>query len=145
MDFNFFEGNLWTARKIENTYIVRLKDLSNIMEALTDFALDQEIRHGKIKGIGTVTDAVLSFFNPSTKNIFNIKFDEKVRFSNIFGNVSEVNGSPMFSLETTLERENQTTLAGHLLDARIIGINEFFFYPLETHIVQFKSEIFDFN
>lgn len=145
MEFKIFEGNLWTARKIENTYIVCLKDVSNIMDALTDFVVDQKIKRGKIKGIGNLTEAVLSFLNPSTKRKFNIRFDKKTCFSEIFGTISEVDGLPTFHLEATLERENHTNLVGHLLDAKIIGINEFFFYPLETETIQFKSEIFDFN
>jgi len=145
MNVNFFEGDLWTARKIENTYVVRLKNLVNIMEGLTDFVLDQKIIQGKIKGIGTLAGVTLNFFNPSKMKNFNIKFEEKISFSDIFGTISEIDGTPIFHLETTLKRENHTTLAGHLLDARIIGINEFFFYPLETEIIQFKNEIFGFN
>lgn len=145
MDLKFIEGNLWTARKIENTYVVCLKDFSNIMEGLTDFVVDQKIKHGKIKGLGNVNEAILSFFNPSTKRKFHIKFDAKIRLSEIFGTLSEVDGIPIFHLETTLERENHTNLVGHLLDARIVGDNEFFFYPLETKIIEFKSEFFGFN
>lgn len=145
MNVNFFEGHLWTARKIENTYVVRLKNLANIIEGLTDFVLDQKIIHGKIKGIGTLAEVTLNFFNPSKMKNFNIKFEEKISFSDIFGTISEIDGAPIFRLETTLKRENHTTLAGHLLSARIIGINEFFFYPLETEIIQFKSEIFRLN
>lgn len=145
MDLKFIEGNLWTARKIENTYIVCLKDFSNIMEGLTDFVVHQKIKHGKIKGIGNVTEAILGFFNPSTKKKFHIKFDAKIRLSEIFGTLSEVEGNPIFYLESILERENNTNLVGHLLDARIIGLNEFFFYPLETEIIKFESEIFGFN
>lgn len=145
MGFNFFEGDLWTARKIENTYVVRLKNYTTIMEGLTDFALDQKINQGKIRGVGMLTEVTLRFFNPSTMKNFNIKFKENISFSDIYGTISEIDGTPIFHLETTLKKENHTNLAGHLLDARIIGINEFFFYPLETEFIQFTSEIFDFN
>lgn len=141
----FFTGNCWTARKIESTYIVCLNDFSNIQEALMDFAVDQQIKNGTIKGIGTLTEVMLSFSNPLTKEPFSIKFDKKMYFSNIFGKISLMNGAPLFHFETILEGENNTPLTGNLLNAKVRGVNEFFFYPSESERICFKKETLSFN
>ncbi|SUX43473.1 PPC domain-containing DNA-binding protein [Chryseobacterium indoltheticum] len=88
MNERILEGELWTAKKVENNYIVSIKDKSSIVQALTDFVLNQNIRSGQVTGIGAVSEATLRFFDFSTKDYVDKKFDEQMEVTNISGNVS---------------------------------------------------------
>ncbi|WP_370898443.1 PPC domain-containing DNA-binding protein [Chryseobacterium gossypii] len=140
MDTHNFKGNNWTARKVDNAYIVSVKDRSSVVETLTDFVQSQQIRAGEITGIGAVNEATLRFFIPSSKSYADKTFKEQMEITNISGNVSEVEGKPMLHMHITLGREDYTALAGHLLDAKIRGAGEFIFYPLNTRVVKTKDE-----
>ncbi|MBK1896576.1 PPC domain-containing DNA-binding protein [Chryseobacterium paridis] len=140
MNTEIFKGNNWTAKKVDQTYIVSIKDRSGIVEALTDFVKNQNIQSGQVTGIGAVSEATLRFFVPSTKNYVDKTFHEQMEVSNISGNVSEMNGQPLLHLHITLGRQDYTALAGHLLDAKIRGAGEFIFYPLNTKMVKVKDE-----
>ncbi|AZA50188.1 DNA-binding protein [Chryseobacterium carnipullorum] len=140
MDTQNFKGNNWSARKVDSVYIVSIKDQSGIVEALTDFVINQKIQAGEVTGIGAVEEATLRFFKPSNKNYVDKTFKEQMEITNISGNVSEIEGKPILHLHITLGREDYTALAGHLLDAKIRGAGEFIFYPLNTRVVKIKNE-----
>lgn len=140
MDTQNFKGNNWSARKVDSVYIVSIKDQSGIVEALTDFIINQKIQAGEVTGIGAVEEATLRFFKPSNKNYVDKTFKEQMEITNISGNVSEIEGKPILHLHITLGREDYTALAGHLLDAKIRGAGEFIFYPLNTRVVKIKNE-----
>lgn len=140
MNAQNLKGKNWSARKVDNTYIVSVQDKASIVESLSDFVNNQHIQAGEVTGIGAVNEATLRFFTPSTKSYVDKTFKEQMEVTNISGNVSEVEGKPMLHLHITLGREDYTALAGHLLDAKIRGAAEFIFYPLNTKIVKTKNE-----
>ncbi|AZA83610.1 DUF296 domain-containing protein [Chryseobacterium lactis] len=140
MEAQNLKGNNWSARKVDHIYIVSLKNHSNIVETLTDFVQNQNIRAGEVTGIGAVREATLRFFNPSTKKYVDKTFKEQMEVSNISGNVSEIEDKLTLHLHITLGREDYTALAGHLLEAEIQGAAEFIFYPLNTRVIKIKNE-----
>lgn len=134
------KGKDWTARKVDNVYIVSIADKSSILNTLTDFVTSQQIRAGQITGIGAVNEATLRFFNPDTKKYVDKTFNEQMEVSNLSGNISEVDGKPMLHLHATLGKSDYTALAGHLQDAHVRGASEFFIYPLNSRVVKVKNE-----
>ncbi len=140
-----YKGNHWSARKVDHIYIVSLDNHSNIVEGLTDFIHNQNIRAGEVTGIGAVSEATLRFFNPATQQYVDKAFKEQMEVTNISGNVSEIEGKPTLHLHITLGREDYTALAGHLLEAKIQGAAEFIFYPLNTRVVKMKNEEIGIN
>ncbi len=145
MNAQNFKGKNWSARKVDQNYIVSLDDKSSIVEALTDFVTNQHVQAGEITGIGAVNEVTLRFFDPATKKYVDKTFNEQMEISNITGNVSEVEGKPMLHLHITLGRQDYTALAGHLLDAKIRGAAEFIFYPLNTKAIKVKNEDIGLN
>ncbi|WP_137904101.1 PPC domain-containing DNA-binding protein [Chryseobacterium sp. 2VB] len=135
-----YKGNHWSARKVNHIYIVSIENQSNIVETLTDFIQNQNIRAGEVTGIGAVSEATLRFFNPATKKYVDRTFKEQMEVVNISGNVSEIEGKQTPHLHITLGRQDYTALAGHLLEAKIQGAGEFIFYPLATRVVKIKNE-----
>ncbi|MDF2552612.1 MAG: hypothetical protein K0R77_1887 [Chryseobacterium sp.] len=140
MNERILKGELWTAKKVENKYVVSIKDQSSIVQALTYFVLNQNIKSGQVTGIGAVNEAALRFFDFSTKDYVDKKFDEQMEVTNISGNVSLLDDKPLLHLHITLGRQDYSAIAGHLLDAKIRGAGEFFFYPLAIEIHKSKNE-----
>lgn len=140
MNERILEGEFWTAKKVENNYIVSIKDKSSIVQALNDFVLNQNIKSGQVTGIGAVSEATLRFFDFSTKDYVDKKFDEQMEVTNISGNVSVLDEKPLLHLHITLGRQDYSAIAGHLQDAKIRCAGEFFFYPFETAVYKTKNE-----
>lgn len=140
MNAQVIRGALWTAKKVDNVFIVSVNDRSSILEALTDFVSVQKIQSGQITGIGATNEATLRFFNPETKKYVDKAFKEQMEISNLSGNISIVEGKLMLHLHATLGRNDYSALAGHLLDAKIRGAGEFFVYPISGKVEKIKNE-----
>ncbi|MBP2619211.1 PPC domain-containing DNA-binding protein [Chryseobacterium jejuense] len=140
MEVQNIQGSQWSARKVDQIYIVSLKNYSNIVEALTDFVQNQNIHAGEVTGIGAVGEATLRFFSFETKTYIDKTFKEQMEVANISGNVSVIDGKLSLHIHITLGRQDYTALAGHLLEAKIHGAGEFIFYPLDTRAVKIKDK-----
>jgi len=143
MNIENLEGNLWIAKKIEDSYVVSIKDQSSLKNAFTDFLNSQGISEGKITGMGNITDIILKFYNPSNKVFFDVMLNENAVASEVSGSFSKSREELIFNLEIILERENHSTLTGGLVDARISGSNTFFLFPIKSEII--KTENFNAN
>ncbi|MEN4760384.1 DUF296 domain-containing protein [Chryseobacterium sp. C39-AII1] len=139
MDANSFRGDFWSARKIENSYLISIKEKSSLKDALTDFIISQKITTGKIVGVGSIKDVLLRFKNPGTKKHFNVKFNAKNMTANISGSVCNIDESPILELNVTFDEEHYA-MAGDLLDAKILNKGEFFLHPLNTQIIYFNND-----
>jgi len=140
MNAQILEGNHWTARKVDDVYIVSVQDKSSISEALTDFAISQKIQGGEVTGIGAVNEATLRFFDPATKKYDDKVFNEQMEISNLSGNIAIEAGKTFLHLHITLGRRDYTALAGHLLDAKTRGAGEFFIHPVDTKMIKVKND-----
>lgn len=145
MEIQNSKGNQWSARKVDQIYIVSIKNNCSIIEALTDFVENHKIQAGEVTGIGAVSEATLRFFSFETKQYVDKTFKEQMEVANISGNVSIIDRKPLLHLHITLGRQDYTALAGHLLDARINGAGEFIVYPLPTKVVKIKDEQIGIN
>jgi len=140
MNAQTLKGSHWTAKKVENVYIVSVQDKSSILNALTDFVTSQKIQAGQITGIGAANEATLRFYDPVTKKYMDKGFKEQMEITNLSGNISTVEGKITLHLHITLGRKDYTALAGHLLDANIRGAGEFFVYPIDVKVIKEKDE-----
>jgi predicted DNA-binding protein with PD1-like motif len=140
MKSQFLYGSLWTARKIENTYIISIKDGASIVNTLKDFVLRQKIKTGKISGVGIVEKVLLRFLSPSGKKYINGKFNAISDASDISGNISENDGKSMLHLHIMLRINEHTVLDGFLMDGKVRGKAEFILHSLENQLVISKSE-----
>ncbi|MBD1426500.1 PPC domain-containing DNA-binding protein [Sphingobacterium arenae] len=145
MNVHNLRGKNWTARKIDQTYILSIADKSSIVDTLTDFLMVQKIVAGEITGIGATNEATLRFFDPDTKNYIDKTFTEQMEISNLSGNISEVGGKPMLHLHVTLGKSDYSALAGHLFDAKIRGAGEFFITAINNKVIKVKNEDIGLN
>lgn len=135
MNSQIVTGNLWTAHRIEDYYIVRLQDRANIMDALNDFIAYERIKSGNFSGVGIVKEMTLRFLDPAVKKYLYTHLNNPVEVQDISGAISENEGKISVSLNATLEWKNETTLSGQLMNAKVYGCTEFLFYSMEDQAV----------
>jgi predicted DNA-binding protein with PD1-like motif len=140
MKSQFLYGSLWTARKIENTYIISLNDGASIIATLKDFVLTQKIKAGKISGVGVINQVLLRFLSPFGKKYIEGKINATSEASDISGNISENEGKPMLHLHVVLRLSEHTVLEGLLMDGKVRGKAEFILHPMENQLVISKNK-----
>ncbi len=131
-------------------YIVSISNGEELMNALTAFCQERNVTLGAITGIGAIDEMTLRFFNPTTKQYEDRKFEEQMEIANLTGNVSTLNGETYLHVHVTLGRADFTALAGHLLSARIHGAGEFIVDDLQGRLERSYSDevglnLYDFS
>lgn len=116
---------MYAYKQIGNKYIININTQNEIVEALTAFCEEKQIKSGFITGIGAIDEVTLRFFNPSTKKYVDKTFHEQMEISNLTGNISTLDGKEYLHLHITVGKSDYTALAGHLLSARLNGAGEF--------------------
>ncbi|HEY0298174.1 MAG TPA: PPC domain-containing DNA-binding protein [Arachidicoccus sp.] len=119
------KGTLWTAKKINDTYVLSVNDRASLMDAIMDFVKQNNIKAGSIIGIGAINKATLRRYNPDTQKFIDSTFNEQMEISNLTGNISTKDGAPYLHLHITLGDAYYHAFAGHLLNADIRGAGEF--------------------
>lgn len=131
-------------------YIVSISNGEELMGALTAFCQERNITLGTITGIGAIDEMTLRFFNPTTKQYEDRKFEEQMEIANLTGNVSTLNGETYLHVHVTLGRADFTALAGHLLSARVHCAGEFIVEDLQGRLERSYSDevglnLYDFS
>jgi len=136
------KGQLWTAKKIDNTYVLSVNDKASLVDALMDFVKQNNIKAGSITGIGAINKATLRCYNPDTQQYIDSTFKEQMEISNLTGNISTKDGAPYLHLHITLGDAHYHAFAGHLLNADIRGAGEFTVIPLNGTVERtYSSEV----
>lgn len=139
------QGDGWKAIQDGATYIVSVDDKHELLAALQDFVESNDIRAGRIEGVGALNRAKLKFFDPATKQYDEKEFKEQFELANATGNVSIVGGKPLIHLHGTLGRRDYSALAGHLEEADIRGAGEFYVIALPFEVEKKKDESIGLN
>lgn len=140
MKIENLKGCFWTAKKIENTYIVSVHEGISLVAGLLNFILDQKLPAGKISGVSVASDIIFRFFNQFDKKYEFGEFPGKDEILNVLGSFLIMHGELRLSLEASLKRGGNINMAAQLTDAKISGVNKFFFHPVNTLITASKDE-----
>jgi len=112
------------------TYIFRLPKGKDLLDALTAFCHDNQIKCGVISGIGAVENATFSFYDQTKK-----KYDKKVvndecEILALNGNVSIKDNRPFIHAHITLTDKEHNAFGGHLMIGTKIFAAEIFVQEL---------------
>lgn len=116
---------MYSYKTIGNKHILSLDNHCEIVEAIKTFCKDKGIMSGSISGIGAINEMTLRFFNPTTKQYEDKSFCEQMEIANITGNISVMQEEPYLHIHITTGRSDSSSLAGHLLSAKLNGAGEF--------------------
>ena len=98
---------------------------SDLIEEVTAFCAEHQIRLGRIEAIGAVTQARVGFYDHHTREYLYITYDTPLEILCLTGNISLKDGVPMVHAHVTLADENGHAMGGHLAAGTSVFACEF--------------------
>ncbi len=106
-------------RRFGDKYVVRLNKGEEILESLKKLCKDENIKLGRVTGIGATNKATVGLFNVETKEYHSTELTGDMEITNISGNISQMNGEVYLHLHITVCDEENRAFGGHLNSAVI--------------------------
>ncbi|MFX0061338.1 MAG: PPC domain-containing DNA-binding protein [Candidatus Hermodarchaeota archaeon] len=107
--------------QLERLFIVRLFKGEDVLQTLTNFAKEREIKSGFIvNGIGALEKASIGFFDPKKKVYLNNELGE-CEIVSLSGNIVFKDGEPFFHMHVALGNREGQVFGGHMNKGCIIG------------------------
>jgi predicted DNA-binding protein with PD1-like motif len=111
---------------IKRTIIGRLPFGADLYEGLTQIVQRENIRRGRIQGLGATTHAIVGYYDQSAKKYDSLEFKEGMEILNLHGNVSMRDGKPFVHAHIVLSDAHGRAFGGHLLPGTKIFACEIF-------------------
>ena len=111
-----------------------MKD-EDMLDSLTSFIRENEIKSGFINGIGALSTAQLGYFDGTDYQKFVIS--ENVELTSLSGNIALLNGEPMLHIHALVSDPSGTTKGGHVFSGCIIDpTGEFIIHEFTDSMVR---------
>lgn len=123
------------SHKLRRTIIGQLPLGADLHEGLTQIAQREQIRCGRIQGLGATTHAVVAYYDQSEKKYKSMEFPGGMEILNLHGNISLRDGKPFVHAHILLGDPQGKVFGGHLLPGTKI-------FALEVFIDEFEGEEF---
>jgi len=95
-------------RRFGDKYVVRLNRGEEILESLKKLCKDENIKLGRVTGIGATNKATVGLFNVETKEYHSTELTGDMEITNLSGNISQMNGEVYLHLHITVcDEENR--------------------------------------
>ena len=120
--------------KLGDAYIVRLATGEEIHRSLTELATLERIDVASVAGIGAVYDAVLGYFDRSTREYLRRELPEEMEIVSLTGNLSVKQSQPFAHLHVVLGARNYEAIAGHLFEGKTGATCEIIVRPLKGFV-----------
>ncbi len=127
------------ARLVEETathrtFVLALDKGDEVHEQLAKFAAEQKVVAGELRGIGGFSEVTLAYFEKKTMEYEPIPVREQVEVVSIAGNFTLADGKPKVHAHVVIGKKDGSTLAGHLLSARVWPTLELFVTTYSTPV-----------
>ena len=121
------------AKKTEcGVWMVRLDRGDPIRCSLEHLARDNGFACADIHGLGAVKDVELGFYRLSQKEYARRVFADEMELVSSHGNMSLLeDGTSFLHMHVGLAREDYSMIGGHLFEAKVAVVGEFFVRPYE--------------
>ena len=106
------------------TFLLVLVKGEDIVEVLTQFAMEQEMKFGSVSGIGACDNVTLNFYNLDTQKYEAREVNEALELTSLLGNISHLDDKPFAHLHGTFGTRDFKTLSGHLTKAVVSATAE---------------------
>ena len=131
--------------KLGDNYLVRLERGEEVVELLTSFVREKEIKAGLVSGIGAVSDITLGYFDPTTRDYHKEMLPGSWEVANIAGNVAVLDGEEMLHLHATIADNDHNGKAGHLFSAQVSVTLEVVIMPFPGMVERKMDESIGLN
>jgi predicted DNA-binding protein with PD1-like motif len=122
-----------TNYKIKRTLIGQLAFGSDLYDGLTQIVQRENIRLGRISGIGATIHAVVAYYDQNAKKYNPLEFSGGMEILNLQGNVSIRDAKPFVHVHILLGDVKGNVFGGHLLQGTKL-------FACEVTIDEFEGE-----
>ncbi|MCG8570761.1 MAG: DNA-binding protein [Spirochaetes bacterium] len=106
--------------KSVQTYMGKLNHDGDLLNELTQFCQEKNIKLGRIQAIGAVKKATLAYYNQDKREYEYFTLDKHLEILDLVGNISIRDGKPMVHAHITLADQEGKAFGGHLAEGTII-------------------------
>ncbi len=134
----------------KDVYILRIDKGEEIIEELTTFVTNENIKAGIITGIGATDHVEIGLFNIYTKEYHGKTLKGLHEITSLSGNITTKNKEPYLHLHINVSDESNNTYGGHLNKCYVSATAEIIIRKIDLCIERkFNDEIglnlLDFN
>jgi len=112
--------------------IYGLRAGAKIPDDILAIARKEKIATARVEAIGGVKELKLAYFNHETKQYEEHEFREFLEVSGIIGNLTLKDGKPFLHIHGTFGRKDLSTLAGHVMTAKVFPLLEVVVTPTKN-------------
>lgn len=124
-------------RETEWGYILRLEVEDEVISSLSQLARQKGIKGGVFCGIGAVEEAVIGYFDPSTKQYQKKKLKKSMELVSLKGTVSWLKEEPFIHAHVVLAGADFRAHGGHLFSAKVNATVELWVHTLGEELKRF--------
>jgi len=96
------------------TYIFKINKGKDLLEQLSDFCHDNQIKCGILSGIGSLENATLAYFDQAKKKYEKIVVAKETEILSLTGNISIMDNRSNVHAHIVLAQKDGTIVGGHL-------------------------------
>jgi uncharacterized protein len=108
------------------TFRVAFSTGDELMSGMTDFAEKNNLKLSEVRGLGGISSAVVSAYDPEKGAFKRFNIDQKGEIASLQGEITIVNGKPSFHAHVIFVLVDGTVHGGHLVEAHINPVADLF-------------------
>ena len=101
------------------TWVLIFDKDEEVMAKLTDFATAEGISAAHFTAIGAFKDALLGYFDPTSRDYVKTSIDEQIEVLSMDGDVALDGGEPKVHAHVVVSMSDGRAYGGHLLNGRV--------------------------
>ena len=116
---------------VGDAVVCRLSCGKDLLEAITEICIDNNIHMATLSGIGALDGAHIAYYDQEKRVYNEIEFEGHFEILSLNGNVSIRDGKPMCHAHIICGDEQGSTFGGHLVKGCTIFACELAMFPLK--------------
>jgi len=108
------------------TFRVNFSAGDELMSGMTEFAEKNNIKISEVRGLGGISSAVVSAYDPEKGAFKRFNIDQKGELVSLQGEITVQNGKPVFHAHVVFVLVDGTVHGGHLVEAHINPVANLF-------------------
>jgi predicted DNA-binding protein with PD1-like motif len=101
-------------------FMGKLSHGADLLDEITKICIDRDICLGRIEALGAVKKARLGYYNQKYREYHYFDLNQTLEITNLTGNISIKDGSPVVHAHVTLSDKNGHAYGGHLAQGTIV-------------------------
>ncbi|MGM0410955.1 MAG: PPC domain-containing DNA-binding protein [Bacillota bacterium] len=112
--------------KKNRVFLERLDTDKDLLEEITKFAKNKNVKKGIVKAIGAVSEAKIGYYDQNNEEYQYTKFKQHLEIVSLLGNISILDGEIMVHAHIALADEEGNMYGGHLAEGTKIFATELY-------------------